>query len=334
MRAMALVCCCVLLTACASQSAAVPSDEAGVVDIVWPSPPARARIAYEFAFAGPADLGIRRSAARKLMDAFAGEKFVGMTRPYAVSVLGRAILVADPGGHAVHLFDRDRRKHLTVAEVEGEALMSPVGVALDTERMYVADSGRDKVFLLDRSGEHIGTIDGLERPTALAFDPAARRLYVAETLGHRILVFDADGRRLFQFGERGEQDDQLNFPTHLAVAGGKVLVNDSMNFRIKAFSLEGRPLAAFGEHGDSSGQIAQPKGIAADSAGNVYVAGAVIDRVQIFSPAGEFLLAFGQEGNGPGQFRMPAGVTIADDLIYVADSYNGRVQVFRFLGGD
>ena len=81
----------------------------------------------------------------------------------------------------------------------------------------------------------------------------------------------------------------------------------------------------------SSGFFSQPKGVAADSEGNVYVAGATIDRVQIFSLQGEFLLAFGRNGTGPGEFTMPTGLAIDDDLIYVTDSYNQRVQVFRYL---
>ncbi len=107
-----------------------------------------------------------------------------------------------------------------------------------------------------------------------------------------------------------------------------------MNFRIQTFTLDGRFLSVFGDHGDSSGQFSQPKGVAADTQGNVYVAGATIDRVQIFSRQGDFLLAFGGEGKGPGEFLMPAGLTIVDDKIYVADSYNRRIQIFQFMGGD
>ena len=32
--------------------------------------------------------------------------------------------------------------------------------------------------------------------------------------------------------------------------------------------------------------------------------------------------------------HMPAGLAIRGDLIYVADSFNHRVQVFRFLRGE
>ena len=47
------------------------------------------------------------------------------------------------------------------------------------------------------------------------------------------------------------------------------------------------------------------------------------------------LLAFGREGHGPGEFWLPAGIHIdAKDRIWVADSYNRRVQVFQYLRGD
>ena len=66
--------------------------------------------------------------------------------------------------------------------------------------------------------------------------------------------------------------------------------------------------------------------------GNVYVVDALFDAVQIFDQSGQLLLNFGERGTGPGQFWLPSGLTIDDrDFIYVADSYNKRVQVFRLL---
>jgi hypothetical protein len=43
------------------------------------------------------------------------------------------------------------------------------------------------------------------------------------------------------------------------------------------------------------------------------------------------LYYFGSTGTNPGQFQLPAGVSITDrNIIYVADSLNRRVQVFRY----
>jgi NHL repeat len=53
--------------------------------------------------------------------------------------------------------------------------------------------------------------------------------------------------------------------------------------------------------------------------------------VQIFDATGRLLLAFGESGAAEGQFWLPTGITIADDMVYVADSANRRVQVFEYL---
>jgi DNA-binding beta-propeller fold protein YncE len=43
-------------------------------------------------------------------------------------------------------------------------------------------------------------------------------------------------------------------------------------------------------------------------------------------------MAFGREGHGPGEFWLPAGLFIDPrGRIWVADSYNRRVQVFDYL---
>jgi hypothetical protein len=54
--------------------------------------------------------------------------------------------------------------------------------------------------------------------------------------------------------------------------------------------------------------------------------------VQIFDATGTLLLDFGAEGRDPGQFWLPAGICIdAHNRIWIADTYNRRVQVFDYL---
>ena len=91
------------------------------------------------------------------------------------------------------------------------------------------------------------------------------------------------------------------------------------------------PLTTFGRLGDAPGDFDKPKGIALDSDGHVYVVEGFGDVVQIFDEQGRLLLAFGGSGAGPGQLWLPSGITIANDLVYVADAANRRVQVFEYL---
>lgn len=41
------------------------------------------------------------------------------------------------------------------------------------------------------------------------------------------------------------------------------------------------------------------------------------------------MLPVGGSGDQPGKFNLPAGVAVHGNQIYVADSYNRRIQIFR-----
>lgn len=321
-------------------AACVPAEEGSRYKItsseqlVWPPPPHKARVRFLYAFGEPRDLGIDPGFLERIARFFLGAKPQGMVRPYAIAADGGVIAVADPGLRVLHLFDTAAEEYRRIEEVADEPLMSPVGVGFGPNRIYLADSKLGKVFVLDREGIHIRTIDGLKRPTGIAFHRGQKRLFVADTLGHKIAVYDADGSPLLAFGTRGKEPGKFNFPSHLALHGDTLYVNDTMNFRIQSFDLDGEFNSSFGRIGDGSGDFAQPKGVGIDPEGHIYVADALFDRIQVFDSAGRFLLAYGGQGRDLGEFWLPMGVFFDGNKIFVADSYNQRVQVFEFVGSE
>lgn len=322
-----------LLATCAPAGDELERQAALYESIVWPEPPQQARIRLVGVFGEPEELGIRQSFLGRLWGWIAGAEARDMVRPYAIAVNGARLAVADPGVGAVHLYDMAAGDYERIEWAGEQLLQSPVGVAFVGDALYVADSALASIFVFDAEGELTRTIEGLDRPTALAWDVQTSRLYVTDTLSHSIVVLNADGKRLFEFGGRGAGDGQFNFPSHLTLAGGRLYVNDTMNFRIQTFDMDGNFVSAFGSHGDGSGDFAQPKGVGIDNEGHIYVVDALFNRVQIFDEGGQLLLAFGGDGAAPGEFWLPSGMYINENRIYVADSYNRRVQIFQFLGG-
>ena len=84
---------------------------------------------------------------------------------------------------------------------------------------------------------------------------------------------------------------------------------------------------------DPPGMLRQPRGVACDRQGSVYVADFGNCRIQEFGPDLEPRAAWGHRGTGPGEFQDPCGVAFGPDgLLYVADTWNARVQAFDGTG--
>lgn len=332
-----------LCVAIGCESAEVASDRPGArtpaevtQNLVWPEPPAPARIRFLRSIATPADLGIKRGFFGTLLDVVTGKPAAHLVRPTGVAESGGAIYVADPGAQALWIFDARAQNAIEVRELGGARLTSPVAVTPGRDgRVFVADSVLDKVFIVDREGKPAGEIEdgALKRPVALAYDATNDTLYVLDAAANQIVAYGAGGKRIVSWGGRGNGDGEFNFPGYLALSpGGEVLVTDSLNYRVQAFDRTGKFLWKIGRQGDGSGDFAAPKGIASDADGHLYVVDALFDAVQIFDRNGELLLAFGDHGSAPGKFWLPCGTFIDhSDRIYVADSFNQRVQLFEFI---
>lgn len=227
-----------------------------------------------------------------------------------------------------------------------------------------------------------GEIDGM-RGIAIGPDGAA---YVSDLGNFRIDVFAPDGAFLRAFGKgvnpmggdvctfatgcqegldeegAGSMDDPrgVDFGPE-----GNLFVADEDNNRVDVFSPTGAFIRAFGKNvnpsgGDvcttvckagaaesAAGALNEPKGLAVDVSGNVFVSDYSNQRIAVFTTAGAFLRAFGKgvkpgggdvcttlcqgglAGGEAGMMRLALDIAVGSSgQILVADSANHRIDVF------
>jgi DNA-binding beta-propeller fold protein YncE len=320
-----------ILSASAKHASAPPASNP-----VWPPAPDEPRVVYVRSLRAPRDIGQSPSVFKRLGHWITGEtgESLSLQKPFGLALDESGNLcITDTGVNRVYYCDFKRKQWRSYDGIGKTHFASPVAVARKNGIFYVADSQLGKVFAFRDDGKPIWEISTpLVRPVGVAINDDA--LAVVDSQAHTVFVFDLQGKLRFQFGHRGVEPGEFNFPTHIATdRQGHLLVTDSMNSRVQVFDPTGKFISAFGGNGDTSGHFGRPKGVAADTFGHVYVADAMFDNVQVFDLKGELLLNIGQTGNGPGEFGLPGGVAIGpDNQIYVADGYNHRVQVLKYVG--
>jgi sugar lactone lactonase YvrE len=223
----------------------------------------------------------------------------------------------DPNATPVALFTRSS------AGVNPGQWNLPRGIARDAEgNFYVVDTANFRVQKFDPEGTFIlsfgsrGNGDGQFNPysdEAIGSGPggiavdAQGNVYVADTWNHRIQKFDSEGNLLLKWGAfinladpvsaaEGGADVKFFGPRGVAIGpDGNVYVTDTGNKRVLVFTPDGEPVGEIGSQvtpeKTSSGyayngpqEFNEPVGIAADGAGNVYVADTNNKRIQKIGP--------------------------------------------------
>ena len=174
-------------------------------------------------------------------------------------------------------------------------------------------------LLLD--GAQVG---GFDHVTGLNFGPDGR-LWIVDSWNNRVVPYNpATGTFGTPIGIGGIGDGQLNHPEGVAVSATNVYVADTLNNRVQEFTLGGQFVAQV-----SAGLIT-PEGLTLASDGTLWVADTGNSRIRHFDAnLVDLTDGFGSLGTDEGQFDRPHSLAAHNGFLYVADTYNHRVQKFR-----
>jgi len=323
--------------------------------IVWPQPPAIARVKYlNFFSTQKAEPAQQTTVKKKIsfMEKMAGgapppvaatvKPRFALFAPYGMAVDSKnRLYVADGQVGAVFIWDTETKDLDMIKNGVHASFGLIVGLAIDdNDRLFVSDSGAHRVLVFNAQHKQEGSISqGMADPGGIALDKENRFLYVADTAWDQVLVYDADKFTLLRrIGTGGKnhiltEPGDFSKPTNVAVDDdGNLYVSDTLNNRIEIFDADGNFIRAFGKAGDGPEHFARPKGIAIDADGHIWVADGVQDRLQCFNREGKLLMYLGAHGMLPGQFRALAGLTIdKNNRIFTSEQFPGRVQMFRYV---
>ncbi len=321
-------------------------------NIVWPNPPAIARIKYQAFYAAQkiSQVDTPGTKKQKWMDRLAGTQpttdntkmLFQLAEPYGMAVDSKNNLyVADQKVGAIFIFNTETRDVELLKNKTHGHFVRIIGLAMDdNDRLFVSDPGLHHVLVFNAKHVPEDVItDGLVTPGGLAIDVENRLLYVADVDQDQVLVYDADTLKLkHRIGTTGHKHElttpgDFARPSGLAVdRDSNLYVADTLNNRIEIFDGDGNFISTFGKAGDGPGYFSRPKGVAIDSDDHIWVVDGMQDRVQVFNRDAQLLISFGGHGLLPGQFQGLVGITIDKmNRVFTSEIYPGRVQQFRYV---
>lgn len=302
--------------------------------VMFPGPPDEPRVQYLWSFGAESDLGGRS----KLGEFVVGRESIHrpIIKPYGLAIRDGRIYVCDTQGGSVIIADLKTRR-FRYLKPEGQAAFKlPLNVAVDRDgTIYVTDTGREQVLILNPAGDLIGQIGGKGEIKPSGIVLTETQILITDLKNSCVSIYDKQTRQMVRSfpAKTGEPEKRLFQPTNLALdPQGNICVSDSGGFAVKIFDPAGQHLKTVGELGVTPGQFALPKGIGVDRAGRMYVLDAAAPVIQLFDEQARLLMYFGQPStSGAGGLYLPAGLAIDYENTGLFEKFAAPGQKLEYL---
>lgn len=257
---------------------------------------------------------------------------------YVANFSERSIRVFNQNGMAVFEFGDD----IKLGSLYDLAIEDDGNILI----LSAKDSGSSKYAITrcNFRGEYVGTLEVKNLPAEFtAFNPnficsRGGKIYLADKEAMKVAVVDdtgtyRDGYDLAEIlGLDGKHKRDSGLVGLSVDKEGNLLFTVPVHFQAYVLSAD-RKLRSFGTKGSSPGKFNIIGGIVADERGNIYVADTLRCVVMIFDKEFNFKKEFGYRGAAPENLVAPMDVAIDGEKLYITQSQNRGVSVYRIIAG-
>ena len=269
---------------------------------------------------------------------------------------------ANPMGIAVsngtfYIADKENNRVRKIVASPNNSFLGPYGSLSLSQLNFGNTTAKVSTFAGNGEvgfGDGIGGAAILSAPEGVSLDGNGT-VYVADTGNNRIRKITASGNvttlagnGTAAFGDGIGTAASFSGPRGIAVDGnGTIYVADAGNNRIRKITasgdvttLAGNGTAAFGDGIGTGASFSDPRGIAVDGNGTIYVADTGNNRIRkitasgdVTTLAGNGTAAFGDGIGTAASFSGPRGIAVdGNRTIYVADTGNNRIRKITASG--
>lgn len=252
---------------------------------------------------------------------------IQLQEPVAVGGVDSLLYIVDAGPKVVYKYDLVTNEIEPVEEIATHFGGSPGNIYVAKDRsFYIVDSIGRKVLHFSEHGVLKTTFEdlaNLSRPMDVTVNEETGDVYVADGSFSHIVVFNSIGRAVRAIGQRGTGPGRFRAITYMTAGQDGLYVLDRLELPVQVIDWNGNYRFSFGES-----ELLFPNAIAVDKGQRAFVSDRSTNTIQVYQD-GKRIMTFGGGGSGPGRFRLISGMWVNDNLLYVADSLNRRVQVLR-----